>query len=287
MPGTPSRGREPDARSSAALVALAIALSMGCTVSATIGETDGGGRRAPDGDIEPQCTPVACGTRTYACGDCIDQDDDGRADAADPECIGPCDDSEEILGVAIPGGDGAGCSLDCYFDPNQGSGDDGCEWDHRCDPLGPDPRASCAPRDPPPADARCPETQSETCNARCGALTPNGCDCFGCCNLPVGSDRFVFVGSVDEDDEPSCNASGLDDPTRCRPCTPVLDCFNECDTCELCVGRTRLPSSCTEGEDGGAPVQRCAPGVQACGLPGEPGCPATYYCVTGCCVYFG
>jgi hypothetical protein len=33
--------------------------------------------------------------------------------------------------------------------------------------------------------------------------------------------------------------------------------------------------------DGG--LERCPPGVQPCGLPGEPDCPPNYYCITGCC----
>lgn len=38
----------------------------------------------PDGG----CLPVQCQEHTYQCGNCIDDDDDGLADWADPDCLG-------------------------------------------------------------------------------------------------------------------------------------------------------------------------------------------------------
>ncbi len=90
----------------------------------------------------------------------------------------------------------------------------------------------------------------------------------------------------------TCTLDLLDDTGACHPCTPVMECFNDCGPCELCLGRTTLPPECFPpdggypdgGYDGGYPPPRCEPGVQECGLPGEPECPTDYYCVTGCCV---
>jgi hypothetical protein len=37
-----------------------------------------------------------------ACGDCDDNDGDNRVDANDPECLGPCDESESALASDTP-----------------------------------------------------------------------------------------------------------------------------------------------------------------------------------------
>jgi hypothetical protein len=109
----------------------------------------------------------------------------------------------------------------------------------------------------------------------------------------------VWIGSVvDGTNEGTCTLDDVTDTSLCRPCTPVGDCFNDCGRCELCLGRETLPPECLgppPGTDGGPPPPdgsmwdggvpaRCDPGVQACGLPGDPACPSGFYCVTGCCV---
>ncbi|NOY94613.1 MAG: hypothetical protein GXP55_25830, partial [Deltaproteobacteria bacterium] len=240
------------------------------------------------------CVPVMCQGALRACGDCVDNDDDGAADARDSNCLGACDNNESGLSTGIPGGDTPQCGLDCYYDTDQGSGNDQCHWDGRCDPLSPDAR--CSFEDPPPPSARCPDTQSSACLDFCRPLTPNGCDCFGCCELPARSGSFVFLGSVDSAGDPSCTMDAVGDATRCHPCTPVRgECFNPCGRCELCVGRDpgSLPADCfppPTPTDAGTPADagaRCDPGVQACGLPGDPACPSAYYCLTGCCILFG
>jgi hypothetical protein len=94
---------------------------------------------------------------------------------------------------------------------------------------------------------------------------------------------------------------------RCKPCTPVRSCFNDCGPCEVCIGRPVPPPECfpsshpdggvsgsdgsapvTDGSapvtDGGAPATQCPAGLQPCGLPGQAACPANYYCTTGCCI---
>ena len=250
--------------------------------------------RAPRG-------PIMCQSHIYQCGNTIDDDGDGLVDELDPDCLGPCDNNETGLHLMIPGGDSAPCKLDCYFDQDQGPGNDYCEWDHRCDPLEPDLNPLCTYRDPPPPSAVCPDPQDDRCDDVCGPLVPNGCDCFGCCNLPSGGDRWVFIGSVDAAGIPTCTMDNVEDDDACHPCTPVANCLNTCEECELCLGKPTLPPSCFPpppdagpdgsipdgGYDGGIPVPMCGTGEQACGVPGLPACPEFYYCLTGCCVFFG
>jgi len=261
------------------------------------------------GDGSAGCVVVSCGTRTTECGDCEDNDGDGLLDSSDPECLGPCDNTEgEILLAGVGGETGGPCASDCYFDFGNGSGNDDCFWDHRCDPL------STAPRFDPEGDrcpfemdrvgtSDCPDTQSEQCLNFCRPLTPNGCDCFGCCTFDAIADRpaaeggaYVWLGSVvDGTNDGTCTLDDVTDIDACRPCTPVEACNNPCGRCELCVGRDRIPDDCTPPPppgtdagmlpDGGTPPEyRCDPGVQECGLPGDAPCPTDFYCVTGCCV---
>jgi hypothetical protein len=215
-------------------------------------------------------------------------------DAADSECLGACDNTEDSF-YGGDRGNNSPCRLDCYFDTDSGSGNDGCFWSHRCDPR------STMPDYPPSGDLRCAydvgeivpgslascdellATQSQACLDGCGPLTPNGCDCFGCCEVPSGSQNFVWIGSTDNGIG-SCDRAHVDDPVKCHPCTPVMGCFNPCGGCEVCVGRAANDaSSCQDAGSGPAPRQ-CAPGVQACGREGQPLCGANQYCVTGCCI---
>jgi hypothetical protein len=236
------------------------------------------------------CQIRTCNSKTYACGDCIDDDGDGLVDSADPECLGVCDNTEDSYYGGIPGQNSAPCKQDCYFDRDTGPGNDDCHWSHVCDPL------SLAPSYPPSGEADCsydltasiPGTsvtctglraaQSQVCQDSCLPLTPNGCDCFGCCELPAASRRYVWLGST-VGGVGSCDAAHLEDPELCRPCTPVPSCFNTCTACEICAGRTTPGPDCAEGT-----VAQCPLGVRPCGLVGQAECVAEEYCVTGCCV---
>lgn len=236
------------------------------------------GGSTPPIDAGP-CVPAACGATTYQCGDCDDNDADGRSDASDPECLGPCDDSESSLSSGIDPRVNGSCRTDCYFDRNAGSGDDGCVWSFRCDPL------STAPDYPPTGSAMCDFDGSDPscapaalrpCEDGCLPLTPNGCDCFGCCELPAHSGRFVWLGS-EALDAARCDLAS-DDKAACKPCTPVEACQNTCDECELCVGKPELPATCGVGQS-----PRCPEGVSACDPSGPGSCGSNGYCVTGCC----
>ncbi len=260
------------------------------------------------------CVQVECNGHVYECGDCLDNDGDGLVDSADPDCLGPCDNTENSYFGGIPGANNAGCKMDCYFDQDTGAGNDDCYWDHRCDfhEVAPnyypehDNGSKCEynadPNFIPPASPySCSEmynAQSATCQSYCGPLTPNGCDCFGCCELPAGSGKYIWLGST-INGVGSCDIANIADPTKCQPCQPVKACLNTCEHCELCLGKDTLPPDCsppdggpsttssgsttsgtTTGSGGGG---QCAPDVQPCGLPGQSPCAAGTYCITGCC----
>ena len=256
-------------------------LNTGGTTDASSGGSDGG--------VAHACSVTPCQGQVYQCGDCIDNDGDGLIDSDDPDCWGPCDNTENSYYGGIVNQNNAPCRQGCYFHGETGSASDRCYWDHECDPL------SVAPGYPPSGDSRCSYdpsatipgsgstcaelsvTQAPECLSYCLPITPNGCDCFGCCELPADSGQFVWIGSNTKN-VGTCDAAHVGDPSACEPCTPVASCFKACDPCEVCVGRAAPAASCATLGSG-----RCAAGVAECGQPGEADCPADNYCITGCC----
>ena len=273
----------------------------------------------PDGGTAV-CYVTPCQGKVYACGNCTDDDGDGLVDSFDPDCLGPCQNNEAGFYGNIPGQNNAPCKSDCYWDQDTGSGNDQCHWSHSCDPLEQggagfaagtapeigctyDPNAKIPGASVPGGQKACEylrANQDPICQSYCGALTPNGCDCFGCCEDPNRKGQFVYAGSVNGAGSPSCtsNAATLADPTLCKPCTPVLadsGCFKPCGECELCFGKTTLPMKCymsvldmagagTGTDFGGSPPpQSCPSGEAACGLAGQSPCPPGNYCISGCC----
>ena len=287
--------------------------------------TTGSGGTASTGTLTATATTGSgvvaispCQGHIYQCGDLLDNDGDGLMDSEDPDCLGPCDNTEAGFYGGIPGQSGPACTVDCYFDQDSGPGNDDCHWNHKCDPHEVAPGyypessegAKCA-HDPAAntsgTDKTCDQlyaAQSQSCYDYCGPLTPNGCDCFGCCELPAGKGNYVWLGSEDANGNGSCTLADINDPAKCQPCMPVKACLNNCDPCELCIGKTTLPPGCdpgttsstsggtgaggagssssgaTTGSGGGT---QCPMGVQACGLPGQAACPTGAYCITGCC----
>ena len=230
------------------------------TTSTTEGSsTDATTMEGTTGPVGP-CTPLACNGKTFACGDCEDNDGDGKVDLLDPECISPCDDKEDSFATGLPGDNMDPCKQDCFFDGN--SGNDACDWNLACDPQNPggddcpyDPKKICEPMQP----AECAET--------CGV--PNGCDCFGCCTVVVdGVSHDIFIGDQD------CSVANID---TCQQCTKNDDCDDECkpEECEVCFGG-ELPPGCEE-----ATCDRANP----CQLDneGNSDCPEGTFCQTGCC----
>jgi hypothetical protein len=210
------------------------------------------------------CVPLTCAGKLYACGDCIDNDGDGKVDLADPECVSPCDDREDTFATGLPGDNMDPCNQDCFFDGNSGAGDDKCNWNLKCDPK--NPGGDICPYDP--NYKNCPDTQPQQCLDTC--KVPNGCDCFGCCTVEVdGMTYDIFLG------DPDCALSDID---SCTQCTKNEDCDDACDPdkCEICFGETEPPPGCEE--------PTCETG-EACTIDkqGNSTCPEGYYCQTGCC----
>ncbi len=268
--------------------AAARAGSGGAGASAGYAGTGGvvatAGEGGAAGASEAGCVPVACHGKLYECGDCTDNDGDGKLDAADPECTGPCDNSERSFDVDLPGAGADKCTEDCFFDNGNGAGNDGCRFSYRCDPL------SVAPDYPPSGLASCAYDEAATisgggtcvelgaaqapaCASACGPLTPNGCDCFGCCEIPANSRHYVsLAGGASE-----CTSATLGDPSACPPCTQVPSCSNPCDDCESCVGRPEPLPSCMNGSAG-------CDGLKSCDVNAIAPCARGFYCITGCCV---
>jgi hypothetical protein len=264
-------------------------------------DVGGGGDSGPGGpdlassDMNPPTpVPITCEISNPQCNDGMDNDNDTLIDSADGECVAPCDNDESSFATGIPGDNQDACKQDCFFDGNSGQGDDGCNWDLRCDPTNPGAQSSC----PYEAGRTCQSEQSEKCVRNCRKLTPNGCDCFGCCAVTYagGSANVLLVSG--------CTADEFGNETICPRCMQNAGCLNTCERCEVCVGRTTSDSSC--GADAGAtdggsssvdanpgdapgPAPACPAGVRTCGPTGEvPAneCGEYYYCQTGCCTQY-
>lgn len=216
--------------------------------------TDGGGGSGTDG---------GGGTGgVAACANGLDDDGDGLVDGMDPECTGPADNDESSYATGIPGDNRDPMWQDCFFDGNSGAGDDHCRY-----------RTECLTGALPTTDPDC--EVSMACLEFCRGRTPNGCDCFGCCEVALedGSTRNILIGA-------DCSLATID---SCMTCTPDDTCVNDCGTCELCPGRTAadLPPECYDSPDGGTPMYVCEGGITCMS---DMDCGAAAYCSLGCCL---
>jgi hypothetical protein len=194
---------------------------------------DNGPGQACMGDCTINLDIIFCGDEIWACGDGLDNDMDGLIDLADPECTTQCDDDESKYYTSLPG-QNEDCKTDCYWDDNTGQGDDQCEFQIQCDPEDPGVGTVCAhnPLDPCEADW---QEQPQMCLDVCLPQVPNGCDCFGCCEI---AGHFVYLGNGD------CTFDTIEE---CPSCTQYEPCLNECEgPCEACVGQNPddLPQEC-------------------------------------------
>lgn len=232
---------------------------------------------------------VLCGNAPCACSDGRDNDADGLIDLADPECVSAWDNDESSFATGIPGDNRDDACQDCFFDGNSGSGNDGCRIPSSCLTMG---NASSG-------QGSCNScTASNQCKNFCQAYTPNGCDCFGCCTVQVGSNisKSVLLSS-------SCSIDG-NTFTGCTECVPSVSCVNTCGRCELCPGKTLadLPADCgttSTPVDGGVavggsgdagttmtppmPTPTCDQGETPCGA-GLAACGSGESCSFGCCI---
>ncbi|HVU00165.1 MAG TPA: hypothetical protein VHE30_00385 [Polyangiaceae bacterium] len=281
------------------LMAIGIGLATSCSQDERIGSDfrltaspiDSGTAPVADASTRTDgathaCVPVRCQGHLYACGDCQDNDGDSLVDMEDPDCLGPCHNAEDTFFGSIPGQNHTTCTEDCYFDQDSGGGNDGCEWSRACDVLEVPPdyypsgdRCAYDPKTRLSKGTTCAtalSTQDPSCAEVCGPLTPNGCDCFGCCEI---QGHTVWLGSTDPTGTPTCDLAHVADPTKCHPCTQVPACTNPCDECERCVGKPDLPPTCG---DSACPVPVCLRGDPCGGC--LPDCAPGQACVTGCCV---
>lgn len=220
---------------------------------------------------------VLCGDIPCACSDGIDNDGDGLIDGFDPECTGPYDNDEGSFATGIPGDNKDPIWQDCFFDGNSGSGDDGCRY-----------KTGCLTGDLPQDHPDC--VVSQRCIEFCRPYAPNGCDCFGCCEVyPPGESTpvFVVIGTT-------CSIDDLDNPALCQTCVQSDLCVNTCGECELCGGKTvaDLPETCfttpnnTNPDPNNTnpdPVYTCDDGEQVCSDT-IPCANTNEYCSQGCCI---
>lgn len=230
--------------------------------------TDTGTDETDTGDVGP-CVEKMCGNKLYECGDCIDNDNDGTVDAGDIECLGPCDDDEDAFATGIPGDNADPCKQDCFWDGDSGQGNDGCDWNLKCDPE--NPGGDDCPYNPD--FNNCPDGVTEMCKEVCNN-TPPGCDCFGCCTVTHdGMEYDIYLGDDD------CSLEDIEN--TCESCQKFQDCNNECEPekCEQCFGE-ELPDGCEEPE--------CPEDQMPCESDGEGGdnCPEGYFCLSGCCTEY-
>ena len=173
----------------------------------------------------------------------------------------PGDDKENSLQTDLPGQNND-CKTDCYWDSNSGQGDDKCVWNLKCDPENPGADIGCAYD---PDFNQCSMDFGQDCIDFCSPLTPNGCDCFGCCEI---DGQFVYL-----DSNPECS---IDNLAACNSCTFFEGCGNPCEpeNCELCFGQTidDLPEDCQEPS--------CEMGTPCESIDD---CAAGEFCQTGCC----
>jgi hypothetical protein len=229
-------------------------------------------------------------TGVTACSNGKDDDGDGLIDGFDPECTGARDDDEGTYATGIPGDNRDPKWQDCFFDGNSGAGDDNCRY-----------ATGCLTGELEPDDKNC--TLTDACIEFCAPLTPNGCDCFGCCTVQTKDGETVDIQT-----SASCSLDKVDDTEACPRCEKSDACGNTCGRCELCPGKTiaDLPDDCATGSGGagsggssstggsstggsntggtgGGPAYTCDGGDQVCG-PDLSACPSGQYCSFGCCL---
>jgi hypothetical protein len=244
----------------------------------------------PDSSITADARfPSSCVTPDLtkpACSNCVDDDGDGAVDGFDLHCSGPLDDDETSFATGIPGDNIDAVKQDCFFDGDSGAGNDGCDI-HVCCLLGITDAAACPISASTYDPAACPPpigtgTLADRCRTTCGALTPPGCDCFGCCTLCDPADPTSCHDIItNPNTSPECTAETLGDPDKCTPCTQVPSCGpSDCGgaTCILCPGQdpSSLPPECNA-------TPQCPVGSSTCSADAE--CGEGSYCSTGeCCV---
>jgi hypothetical protein len=231
------------------------------------GATDPAGATVSMGSISlPQSVTmtaagtVLCGDAPCQCNNGVDDDGDGTVDGFDIECTGAIDDDEGSFATGIPGDNRDPKWQDCFFDGNSGHGDDRCRYPTECltGELSLD-------------DDACAVTQA--CRDNCQPRTPKGCDCFGCCAVPVPGGGETNVLLTD-----TCSAEKVGDTEACPVCVPSTECVPAppVDPDPVDPG---TPDAGTPDPD---PVDPECNGRIQCDEAG--GCPVGDFCSQGCCL---
>lgn len=239
-----------------------------------------GGTSPRDAGSTPDAAvaPPLCGEKPCKCADGDDDDRDGLIDGDDPECTSPIDNDEASFATGGPKNPPNACE-DCFWDGNDSADDDGCMYPSECRSEGPGAMPG-PPGMPPPLAMMCRTCEVSTrCIDTCRGRTPNGCDCFGCCEI-TGEDG-VPVNVVLSDE---CSIKRVGDANKCPRCVPNPDCFNPCGPCELCFGKTadQVAATCADAGAADASVNACDDGYESCS--GNSACADGFYCVLGCCM---
>lgn len=255
---------------------------------APIDPPDGGG---DDIDAGEDVVGASCDGTTQ-CSDGEDNDGDGYVDLDDPHCASCFDDDESSFATGIPGDNKSNDGTqDCFFDGDTGQGNDGCNVPDCC--YDPDDDTCSMYDEDGNLSQTCDEGFTDECIEICGAGTPPGCDCIGCCT----------VCSVCEDDDPDCTeedeqclnifrGADFSDFPDCDPNDPTSFTEENCPTCEQhddCSGPDCEDDECVlcAGEDEDDIGDQCdsedsCPGGTACTDNSD--CADDEYCALGCCV---
>jgi hypothetical protein len=234
-----------------------------------------------DGAVEADAAvpPPKCGKNVCKCANGEDDDGDGLIDGADPECTSAVDNDESTFATGGPKAPLNECE-DCFWDGNDSAEDDGCMYPGPCRRDGP---AAMEPGPPMPTPGTAMMCRSCDVAARCvdtcRSRTPNGCDCFGCCEITGADGVPVNVVLSDE-----CAVKHVGNGGKCPSCVPNPECFNPCGPCELCFGKTaeQVAAECADAGEGGGTAGACDDGYDSCS--GDSACAEGYYCVLGCCM---
>jgi hypothetical protein len=198
---------------------------------------------------------VLCGDTPCECNNGVDDDGDGTVDGFDIECTGAIDNDERTFATGIPGDNRDPKWQDCFFDGNSGHGDDGCRYPTECltGELSLD-------------DEACSVTQA--CRDNCQPRTPKGCDCFGCCAVPLpgGGEANVLLSDT-------CSAEKIGDTEACPVCVPSTECV---------PAPPVDPDPTTPDAGTPDPIDPECNGRTQCDEAG--GCPVGDFCSQGCCL---
>jgi hypothetical protein len=269
----------------------------GAVLMACGGDTasDAGDSDAVVIDADPNAIdadPNVVDANTTPCGDtqcnnCLDDDGDGQVDGADIECTGAADDDEGSFATDIPGDNQDSYTQDCFYDGNSGGNPGNDCIRHTCCFSDATNQDECdafleaigvgagGPNFDP---AECDVAVSDGCIEHCDAVTPPGCDCFGCCTVCDPTTDECFDINTNPIVAPDCDADAIGDPDLCPRCDKVAACGTECEieNCVLCPGQTEadLPPECK--------VAACPDGLTACDTSAD--CASGDYCSNGCCI---